>query len=193
MRTTLKQNLAILFLAILFSFSACKKDNKVCDGYKELNDQHHLVDISLLKDVQQFIDTLTKYPQLQLYQVINDQYMYGMHCNTFYKGLKIFDNEYSIYKSKRDNIIFCSDTIDDSINILITPSIQYENAIRIAKQNLNFDNTCISYRLGIYRFDSSSVKNYKLVWKIQDEFGSRYVILDANTGEIYSKDDGIRY
>lgn len=86
-----------LLLAILTVMTSCQKDVKVCTGYTELTDQNHLVDINNLNGAQELIDTLTKYPQLQVYRIINNQYSWGMHCYVFYKGLKIFTENYTLF------------------------------------------------------------------------------------------------
>ena len=68
--------------------------------------------------------------------------------------------------------------------------------ITTAIQAVDYSKTCVSYRLGIYDLNSGSSfqpKNYKIVWKIQGESGYPYVILDANTSQVYLMDDGIRY
>ena len=76
------------------------------------------------------------------------------------------------------------------------PTISYGSAITTAIQVVDYSKTCVSYRLGIYDLNSGTSfqpKNYKLVWKIQGESGYPYVILDANTSQVYLMDDGIRY
>lgn len=192
MQTLSKQILIFLIGSILLT--QCKKDGKVCETHTELSGQQHLVDLNALKDVPPFLDTLAKYPQLQVYKVINDPFMYGMHCHVFYKGLQIINHNYALFKSKSEHFIFGIDTIAEGINMAITPNIQFEEAISLAKQNMNFENTCISYQLGIFDLGDTQTSNrYTLVWKIQDEYGSRYVILDANSGQVYLKEDGMRY
>jgi hypothetical protein len=60
---------------------------------------------------------------------------------------------------------------------------------------MNYDNTCISYRLGIYDINTlteNKTKNYKLTWEVQGDNGYPYVVLDADSGQVYFKDDGIR-
>lgn len=194
MQTLTKQMLSLVMGLILLTLTQCKKDGKVCGEYTASSGQAHLVDLNALKDVQPFLDTLAKYPQLQVYKVINDPFMYGMHCHVFYKGLKIINHNYALFKSKSEHFIYGIDTIAEGINMAITPNIQFEKAISLAKQNMNFENACISYQLGIYDLGDTQTSNrYTLVWKIQDEYGSRYVILDANSGQVYRKEDGIRY
>jgi hypothetical protein len=194
MPTPTKQILSLVMGLILLTLTQCKKDIKVCGGYTELSGQAHLVDLNALKDVPPFLDTLAKYPQLRVYEVINDPYMYGMHCHVFYKGLQLMNHNYALFKSKSENFIYGIDTIAEGINMATTPNIQFEEAIGIGKRNMNFENACISYQLGIYDLGDTQTSNrYTLVWKIQDEYGSRYVILDANSGQVYRKEDGIRY
>jgi hypothetical protein len=179
--------------------ATCNKEDK-CDSYTELTDRNHLVDLSPLNGAPELLDTLTKYTQLQVYKVFNlpdtNGTTYGMHCHVFYKGLKVFSDNYQLWKSRWDNSISGDSTIIDTINISLTPTIQFEKAISIARQKMDFDNTCISYRLGITDINASisySPKLYKLVWRINGSKGNEYpwAIIDANSGQIYSYDSGI--
>lgn len=84
----------------------------------------------------------------------------------------------------------------DTLSFSLSPLIQSDSAISLAKQTMKYDNTCISYRLGIYGLNAAigySTPDYKLVWKIQGDNGFPFVVLDATNGQVYSKDDGIRY
>jgi hypothetical protein len=183
----------LFFVSILVI--SCTKDKVTCNNDTELKDQNHLVDIQSLNQVPEIIDTLTKYPQLQVYRIINDQYVTGIHCNVFYKGLKVFSDQYSLFKSKSNNSVFTLDNfIIDTVDFALTPTLTHTTAINIAKQNIDFSRTCISYRLGIFDINSglgTETKDYKLVWKIQGEHGSPYVVLDANNGLVYREHDGI--
>ena len=184
---------SILFLCLLAS---CKKDTQLRETYRELNDTAHFVDLSLLKDVPQFLDTLKKYPQLQLAEVMEDEYQIGMYCNVFYKGLKIFDDHYDISKGKRDGSIFCIDTIIDTLNIDLKPRLTYKQAINTAKNALEFSDNFLYYRLGIYVEGRNPLNNLfqaRLAWKVQKEGGMPFVIVDALNGSVITKDDGIRY
>ena len=193
--TTQRKNLwTIAFVIVSFFLTTCKKDIKICDSYTKLTDHNHLVDISVLNGAPELLDTLVKYQQLQVYRVFNDQYAYGMHCHVFYKGLKVFTDNYQLWKSKTYNNIYGDTSIVDTINISLTPSIKFDEAIIIAKQNINYNNTCISYRLGISDLNAGTSyqqKNYKLTWKIQGEDGYPVVVLDANNGQVYYAFDGI--
>jgi Zn-dependent metalloprotease len=195
-RQTKLWTIAVVVLSLFVS--TCRKDAKICNSYTELTDHNHLVDLSPLNGAPELLDTLAKYPQLQVYKVINDEYNYGMQCNVFYKGLKVFTDFYALYKNKADNIVFTIDTtsIVDTINISLTPSIKFDKAISIARKKMNYDNTCISYRLGIYNTNcgtSYQPKNYKLIWRVQGESGYPVVDLDANSGQIYYAFDGLFY
>lgn len=174
---------------------SCKKDKVSCQDITELTDQNHLVDIQPLNQASEFNDTLTKYPQLQVYRVIDDQYLIGMHCNVYYQGLKVFSDQYSLFKSKTNNSLFTlEDLIIDTVDFALTPTLTFGNAIDIAKQNLDYSKTCISYRLGIFDLNSGKgieTKDYKLVWKVHGENEVPYVILDANSGQVYRSHDGI--
>ena len=185
--------LSIFFLCLLGS---CRKDTLLSETYRELNDTAHLVDLALLKDVPQFLDTLEKYPQFQLTGVMEDEYMTAMYCNVFYKGLKLFNGHYEIFKHKRDGSIFCIDTIIDTINIDIKPILTYKQAINTAKNALEFSDNFLYYRLGIYLEGRNSFNNLiqaRLAWKVQNEGGTPSVIIDAMNGSVITKDDGFRY
>lgn len=99
---TLKPKIFTL-LSSLLVLTACKKDEIICNSYTELTDKNHLVDITPLNQASAFNDSLTKYPQLRVYKVINDQYTLGMHCNVFFKGLKVFINSFDLYLRKSTN------------------------------------------------------------------------------------------
>ncbi len=194
-RSQLKKSsmVVMLFLCLLAS---CKKDTQIRETYLELNDTAHLVNLSLLKDVPQFLDTLKKYPQLQLAEVMEDEYMTAMYCNFFYKGLKIFDEQYDMFKAKRNGIIFGIDKIIDTINIDLKPRLTYKDAVNTAKNALEFSDNFLYYRLGIYVEGRNPLNNLfqaRLAWKIQNEGGMPFVIVDALNGSVITKDDGIRY
>jgi hypothetical protein len=185
----------LILLSILL-YTSCRKDPKiepkVCDTYTELTDQNNLIDISPLNGSSKLLDILKQNPTLQVYRIETDQNFYGMFCHVFYKGLKVFSDDYAVFQD--NGIILTTDTIVTNINISLTPSVDYKTAINIAKQNENFNATCISYRLGIFNLNVLSglhPKNYKLVWLIQGESGYPYVYLDANTGQVYSSFDGM--
>ena len=168
---------------------------KICETYTGLTGRDHLVDISSLKNTPEIYDTLSKY-QLQVRKVVNDNYLFGFKSYVFYKGLMAFNEDYYLYKNKSGNsfVIIGRPTLD-SINFSLSPAIEFKSAIDIAQNNLDFSKTCISYRLGILNINggiSNAPIDRKLVWKIQGDNGWPYVILDANTGQVYSKDDGIR-
>lgn len=181
----------LAFIGILLS-TACTKEGKDCKTYTELTETNHLIDISPLISTPVLFDTLTKYPQLQVFRIINDSLVLAMHCNVFYDGVILLNGGYALFNAKKQNYFFGSGSIPTDINISLTPSIPYTEAINLAKQNISF-NTCISYRLGIYNLNvggSNQLPDYKLAWKIQGEFEKPIVILDANSGQVYSVDDG---
>lgn len=191
-----KTRIITVFIVSIIVFS-CKKDKVICQSCTELTDQNHLVELQPLNQTSEFSDTLTKYPQLQVYRVIDNEYLIGMQCNVFYKGLKVFSDQYSLSKSKSNNSLFSlSSFIVDTIPFALTPSLTYTNAIDIAKQKMDYSKSCISYRLGIFDLNSGmgiTTKEFKLVWKIQGANGYPYVMLDANNGQVYRQNDGIVY
>ena len=187
----MKKLILILFLAVLQE--SCKKDVKVCTNYTELSDRNHLVDPSTLGD-SALIDTLNKRPELQVYKINSDQHGWVVKCNVFYQNLKVFSSQYYFNKNTGGSIYSLNTINLSSINFSLIPTISYGSAITTATQAVDYSQTCVSYRLGIYDLNSGSSfqpKNYKLVWKIQGESGLPYVILDANTSQIYHTDDGI--
>ena len=185
----------IFAFSVLFFFSSCKKDVKVCNIYTELLDRDNLVDITILKSTPEIYDTIVKY-KLQVREIVNDNILFGFKSNLIYKDLMVFNEDYYLYKNKSANsfVIIGQPTID-SIKFSLKPTLAGKDAIHIAEKNISFSNTCIFYRLGILNINAgvlNSQINRKLVWKIQGENGWPYVILDANTGQVYLKDDGIR-
>lgn len=182
-------------LLVSAAIVACTKEKVTCQNNTELTDQHHLVDLQLLNQAAELNDTLAKYAQLQVYRVVNDSYLLGIHCHVFYKGLKVFSDQYSLFKSKSDNSVFSiSNFIVDTVDFSLTPALTYTNAIDIATQEMDYSKTCVSYRLGIFDLNSgkgAATKEYKLVWKIAGENGYPFVVLDANNGEVYRAHDGI--
>jgi hypothetical protein len=188
--------LSMFYLATLISVLGCHTISKSSKHYTEIKDYKHLVDISELTNSPGFSDTLSKYPQLQVFKVINDEYTMGMHCHVFYKGYKIFFEDYRLFKRKVDNSMNGMDVVTTEINVSTAPALGYKGAIDIAKKTLNFENACIGYRLGFYDINSGTSfqpKEFKLVWMIEGENGHPFVLLDANTGNVYMKDDGVRY
>jgi hypothetical protein len=186
----------LLITVVAFVLINCGKDWNICTQYTEVTNQNHLVDISLLNKAPELLDTLAKYPQLQVSRVIDDPYAIIMHCNVFYKGLENFSRGYEVIKGKRDGEISTLGSIIDTFDVSLTPKISFEHAIRIARENMDFGKLCLSYQLGL--FDSNSVTildepNYVLVWRITNTNGYYpVVLLDAACGEVYYKDNGMR-
>jgi hypothetical protein len=185
----------ILIYLILFVIGACRKDSIVCGEYTDITKEKPTIDTAPLNQVKAFSDTLKKYPQLVPYRVINDNYMVGMHCEVYFNGLLVLNDHYSLFYGKSDKSIFTLDRyILDTLDFSLTPALNFEDAISIAKQNMNYVHTCIAYRLCIKNISDGSnnkPKNYKLVWLVQGLWGYPYVILDANNGQVYNKFDGI--
>jgi Zn-dependent metalloprotease len=186
-----------IILAVLIPislFTSCKKDISVCKNYKELSGQEQLIDLNTINALE-LIDTLAKYPELQLYKFENTGNGWVARCNVFYKGLIIFSDTYLLNKSTSTGTMYASDTL--RIKVMPTslePTISSDEAIKTAKRNTNYDHTCISYRLGIHNvnYSYSSPKNYKLVWKIEGTDKYPYTIVDATTNRVIVSDNGIR-
>jgi len=189
----MKKNILFLLIIVILQAS-CKKDIKICASSTELTDTKNIVDPSSIGS-QLLMDSLAAHTELQVYQTHNDQYGWVAKCNIFYKGLKFFQNTF--YYHGNINTIVSYDTLDFSmINFALVPLLKFDAAIHIARQEMNFEKTCISYRLGIYASiknigNTMKSQNYKLVWKIQGDSGYPYVYVDANTGQVYEKFDGI--
>lgn len=185
----------LMLFTLVFLLCACGDKQKSCVDYTELTSTEHVVDISVLNQIPNFYDTLAKYPQLQVYRVIDDQYLLGMHCNVFYQNLLIFSDQYSFFHSKTDTSNFTLENdLLDSVSFELTPSLNYMQAIGIAQEHIDFQDECISYRLGILNTNTNKdelPKNYKLAWRVQSENGAKYVTLDANSGVVYQQFDGI--
>lgn len=194
----MKTNNQIITLISIVCFTvlvvSCTK-LKSCKSATELTNKNHLVDIAPITQIPELYDTLVKYPQLQVYRVIDDTLMTAIHCNVFYKGLIVFSDQYSLFKSKSTNTITSLKSwILDTVDFSLTPTLPSSKAIEIAKEHQQFSKTCIQYRLGILDLNASqsfTTKDYKLVWKVQGSTGFPYVILDANNGTVYRDFDGV--
>lgn len=195
MKNSIKIFIFIVALINLLTIESCKKCISDCTENKEIKGSNHLADISLLKAVPQMLDTLAKYPELQVASIIDDEYQTGISCNYFYKGIKVFGASYTLSKSKKFNYFDCSDyTPKVAIPSNLVKNIDYKKALEIAKKEINFRNSCLSYQLCYYYSDTSATEkpsSYKLVWDINALGGSAYVVLDATTGFIYHKFDGM--
>lgn len=185
-----------LFLVSVFILSivACKRDSKICDTTQELTDKQHLVDLTPLDKVPQFLEELTKYPQLRVNSIVDDEYMTQMNCDVFHGNLLFFFANYDLSKSKKDGYVFKSGEILVPQNLDINPVFTSAEAISKAKSELEFK-SCLNYRLGILPVydENNNTTNFKLAWKISDEYKSQFVIVDAKSGDVLMKDDGVRF
>lgn len=193
----MKKILGLLFISSFLIFGCKKQNTQVlkCDVQTEINKTSHLIQYDFTAEAANFIDTFAKYPQLQIFRLINDPYVLGVHCHVYYEEIQILNEGYRLFKSKNTGETLIMDTITLDINIALTPTLPSKEAIRIAESVLDYQSTCISYQLGIYDINGGQgmhVKDYKLVWKITPTGdSSRRVILDAHTGKTYSKQTGI--
>jgi Zn-dependent metalloprotease len=189
-----KNFISVILMSMLFILQSCKK-NKLCDGDKEIKGSNHLVDLSVLKTVPQMLDSLAKYPQLQAVRFYDDEYMTSVTCNYFYNGLKVFDASYQLTKSKKFGYFDCYDyTPKVAIPTNLVKNIDGKKALEIARKEINFKGSCLTYQLCYYYSDTSTTEkpsSYKLVWDVNALGGSAYVVLDATTGFIYHKFDGV--
>ena len=186
---------SIYLSVFLLSITACKKDHEVCTSYTELNDRQHLCDLTPLNKVPKFLDTLTKYPQLRVSSIVDDEYMIKMDCDKFSGNLIIFFDTYELVISKSDNYFYSGGDIKVPQNIDNIPLISSEDAIVKAKSEIRFP-SCVNYRLGLFpKYNEiADITTDTLAWKITDSKGNTpFVIIDAKTGLLLMKDDGIRY
>ncbi len=187
------KNLLILLISIAL-FSACRKDVTLCKNYTQRNPHESLIDPNSI-DVPEFKAFLTQHPYLKPYEFNSDQYASVMKCNVFYKNLPVLMYQYVFSKNKSTNALFLTDTLHNyDLPLSTEPGISYSDAIKEAKRIMNFDHTCIFYSLGIYDINlhrAYDPNNFVLVWKIEGTKGYPLVILNANTKEVYSSEDGI--
>lgn len=182
-------------LLFALAFIACKKKDKSCAVTSVNENSNHKVSLESLATYPSLLDTLAKYPQLQVYKVINDEYQVGVHCNVYHQGLPVLSDHYNAFQSKSTNEIHSIHTeLGQEINIALQATITKEAANTIAKNTIEFNDNCLKSRLGIFNINSSKgdlPKDYRLVYKIQNENETQYVIVDAHTGVVYRQNDGI--
>ena len=195
MRIKITRFYFVYFFLALFLVTSCKKKIN-CGCQKAVSHPSHIANIDALKNAPKLQDTLDKYDQLEVYRVIDDQYLIGIHCHIYCQGLQVFGHDYSLFKSKADDHITIGgdSIIVKTIAISLTPSINCQKAARIARENMKFNKACLLKQLGIYDLNAgkgNKAPDYKLAWRVAVKRGEApYVCLDANTGEIYSKFDG---
>jgi len=190
----MKYILSLMVATLLFS--SCKKDINACKDYKEITGREQGVDLASIH-LQEFRDTLSKYPQLEVYQSNSDQYSNSINCHVYYQGLLVFSDEYNLFKSSTTSSVTSSgEMLSTPLSISLEPTTSYKDAIQKAKYSVNLDHSCISYQLGLYNLNRwyNMPADYKLAWKIMDSQKSYiYVIVDAVTNSIIIADNGIRY
>ena len=182
-------------LVLFLSINACKKDKEVCTNFNEINDRQHISDLTSLNKVPKFLDTLAKYPQLRVSSIVDDEYMIKMDCDKFSGNLIIFFDTYEISIHKRDSYVHASGDIKVPQNVDNIPLISSDEAIVKAKSEVRFP-SCVNYRLGLFpKYNEiTDITTYTLAWKITDSKGGSvpFVIIDAKTGLLLMKDDGVR-
>jgi hypothetical protein len=190
------KKLICILLAVLFLQSACKKDVAACTDYTQLTDRANHADPKQTNS-QALLDTLAKHPEYQVMMVDVEKYGWVVNGNVFYNGLLIFTTGFMFHGDANNNITVLDTLKLGTFNFSLTPTLTYLDAIKLARAQEDFSRTCISYRLGIYNINASQPHpqtiNNKLVWLVQGNNGTPYVYLDANTGQVYSKFDGIEF
>ena len=193
----MKKIIAMLFLTSLV-VAACKKEASEmvkCETQTEYNNTNHLISFDFSSDAPDFIDTLNKYPQLQIHRIAIEQNTIAVHCNVFYQGIQILNEGYRLIKNKATGENMVHDSITTYINIDLVPTKSAKESIKIAESVMDYGGSCISYQLGILDINkgiNNQVKDYKLVWKVtKSQNAYPHVILDAHTGKTYRKYSGI--
>lgn len=185
----------LFFFTTLFLMSACKKKTN-CGCQKAVSHPSNIANIDALENAPKLQDTLNKYDQLEVFRVIDDQYLIGIHCHIYYQGLQVFGHDYSLFESKSDDdvTIIGDSMIVKTIPISLKPTISCQKAARIARENMKFNKMCLLKQLGIYDLNAGkgmTTADYKLAWRVAVKRGEApYVYIDANSGEVYSKFDG---
>jgi hypothetical protein len=190
----------VIALIILITIAGCKKEGgKYCPVLTSSNTDH-LVDLSPVRDIPQIMDTLTKYPQLQVYRINAGKgfdpgsYWANVSCNVYYKGLPIFRSGYYMYYStfvtEYNNT---NGKIPLKIDISIEPVVTRNEAIQRAEEYQDFEH-CPFTQLGITNLGTDSLPDYKLSWRIMGaESGYPIMEIDAQNKNILYSDDGLRY
>ena len=188
----MKKVLGMLFISSFVIFGCKKQINNVekCLVQTQIIKTGHLSQYDFTAEAPNFIDTFSKYPQLQIYRIINDPYLLGVHCHVFYEGIEILNEGYRLFKNKNTGTTDAMDSITSFIDIGLIPSINHKEAIRIAESKADYKGKCVSFQLGIYDINRGKGipgKEFKLVWKVIPTDGEYpKVILDAHTGKTYS-------
>lgn len=185
----------VLFITVCL-FTSCKKDVNACSTYTQISGRETGITSSEIR-LKPLRDTLSKYPQLVVYRTQSDQYVNSITCHVYYQDLLIFSDEYGLYQSAgADTLSDFGTKVITPLSISLEPSVNYKDAIKKAKNYVNFDHTCISYQLGLYNVNKwyNLPPNYKLAWKIMDSQKSYiYVIVDAVTNNFILSENGIRW
>lgn len=189
-----------IFISLLAGLTACKKDaGKYCPAMIPERTSRHLVSLEAVSGVPQIMDTLNKYPQLQVYQVktswgyMNGNFSAWVACNVFYGDLPVFNKSVSVRYNMGTGWSDEKLTFPSSIAVSTVPSISAEKANGLAEKTIHFQECPVS-TLGLFNYGTDSVPDYRLVWRI-NEAGTGYplVELDAHSGEVYYFTDGIIY
>src|SRR3954468_19047349 len=92
--------LIVTIFCVSLVISSCKKKpNEFCP---EISDDHHenSVDLTPVTGVKQIMDTLAKYPELQVTYAEAAVFTHGsesrVSCNVYFNGVILFNTNYSI-------------------------------------------------------------------------------------------------
>ena len=171
-------------------FSACNKSDKPCNTSTEITNNGHLVDISMLQTAApQFLDSLNKYPMLQVAQIRTGDGNVRMDCNVYHQGVRMFFTTYGLLKSPNSSQVSVvgNNVTDFNLNIALQPSITGLQAVDITKNEIAFGVNCIDYTLGVIDLNSilgQSGVDYKLVWHVGSITGGMFAYIDAQTGAV---------
>lgn len=180
----------ILFILLFpLLFATCKRNAFFCTHPTEIKGQDHLVEISPLKAEPAMLELLKKNPQLQVAQIIDNEYALVAYCNIFYKGYIVFTSRFSMSRGRLyyHDLQMPDAPVAAGLNMDSKRTITVEAAIKMARKVRNFGKDCILYQEGFYdvnAFDTSKPHDYRFVYKITGKETHVTVVVDANSSEV---------
>lgn len=190
----------IIFALFLTFVAACDTNKgKHCPAIGESGNTGHLVDLSPVAWIPAIMDTLAKYPETLQANRVHFSWGYDpgsysaiVVCNVYYKNLVVLNEAYVLRAGISAGSFGDTSFIPSGLSISIVPNISAKDAKAIAEKELHYKSCQASY-LGILNVGGTK-RDYRLVWRVRGAEGGYPVVdLDAHTGEVYAKDNGIRY
>ena len=195
----MKPYVPVIFMMIVVACN--KKSGKYCPVMTLERTKPHLADLSQVSHIPQIMDTLNKYPQLQVYDVyLLQDYGPGSFsarasCNIYFQDLLIFDKTCSLFWNNYGSVspLTKPNLIPTEVNTSISPDLSAEEANTIAEKATYFSN-CQLTQLGLKNLGTDSIPDYRLTWRVKGA-GSRYPVvdIDAHSGTVYRVNAGINY